>query len=172
MKHCMICDIEYPLSEYYKHPKMGDGYVNKCKSCCKKQAKERHDLLIQDPNFVESEKARARDKYYRLYTGIKADPEIKKKAMANYKAKYPEKVKAKNYTSNMKPTAKGNQFHHWSYNQEHYKDVIEMDVTEHRKLHRYMIYDQERMMYRTLNGVLLDTKEAHMAYYETLHDKD
>ena len=172
MKHCIICDIEYPLSEYYKHPKMGDGYLNKCKSCCKQQAKERHDLLIQDPNFVESEKVRGRDKYRRLYTGIKQDPEIKKRSIANYKAKYPEKDKAKKYTVNIKAKIHGNQLHHWSYNEDHYKDVIEMSVIEHRKLHRYMVYDQERMMYRTLNGVLLDTKDAHMAYYETLHNKD
>lgn len=40
--------------------------------------------------------------------------------------------------------------------------------SEHNKLHRYMTYDQERKMYRTTNGILLDTKERHLEYYHSL----
>jgi hypothetical protein len=54
--------------------------------------------------------------------------------------------------------------HHWSYNEEHQIDVIDLSQKDHFKAHRFIIYDQERMMYRNLEGVLLDTKEKHLKY--------
>jgi hypothetical protein len=30
--------------------------------------------------------------------------------------------------------------------------------------HRYLIYDEERKMYRTINNILLDTKAEHEKY--------
>ena len=56
------------------------------------------------------------------------------------------------------------EIHHWSYNEEHYKDVIHLTKKEHSKAHRFIIYDQERMMYRNLEGILLETKERHLKY--------
>jgi hypothetical protein len=65
----------------------------------------------------------------------------------------------------MKPLIKGNQLHHWSYNKEHYKDVIELTPKEHHKAHRFIVYDQERMMYRTFDkNLLLDTRERHETF--------
>ncbi len=58
----------------------------------------------------------------------------------------------------------GYHLHHWSYKPEHQLDVIELTSEHHYIVHRHTIYDQEQMMYRTKDGVLLDSKESHNLY--------
>jgi len=174
-KICFKCKEEKELSEFYTHKQMADGHLNKCKTCTKKDSDKREKELRKDNDWVVKEKKRGREKYHRLYFDGRHYPsaENKKLTMARYKLKFPEKINAKNYTSRLLKSDKNNEWHHWSYNKEHYKDVFELSKLEHNKLHRYLIYDQERMMYRrTDNNELLDTKERHIAYYESLKDKD
>lgn len=171
MKNCIICNKKKPLTDYYKHSQMSDGYLNKCKDCCKIQAKEREELLRKNPKWAEKERTRHRDKYHRLeYREIhKPTYEQKKVQMKRYIDKYPEKLQAKLNSQNLKVNIKGNNLHHWSYNEEHYKDVIELSVKDHATIHRFTTYDQERMMYRiSSNGILLDTREKSIEFYNAL----
>jgi len=170
-KECIICGEFKILSHFYKHKAMADGHLNKCIGCCKIQSKEREKKLRQNADWVEKEKERARQKYHKLGYKDKHKPtyEMKKIAIQNYKNKYPEKQLAKQSSLHLKPIENGNHLHHWSYNKEHWKDVIELSIEQHNLAHRYMIYDQERMMYRTLDGILLETKEIHLNYIKYLN---
>lgn len=169
-KECIICGEHQLLSAFYKHKAMADGHINKCKTCCKKQAKSREEKLRESSEWIKKEKERHRKKYHRLNykDKHKPSPEQKKKAIDSYKTKYPEKQLAKQASGSLKPKTKGNQLHHWSYNEKHWKDVIELNVKDHNTIHRHIVYDQERMMYRTLDGLLLDSRESSLLYYNTI----
>lgn len=163
MKKCFKCGVELELSEFYKHKRMSDGHLGKCKSCTKLDAKRRYDLMVDSsPGFIEKERKRGREKYRRLYVGTgKSDP----KSNLLYSIRYPEKKKALSASGKMQKPFDGAEKHHWSYNEEHYKDVIWLTKREHGKAHRFIVYDQERMMYRRCdNNQLLDTKISHEQY--------
>jgi len=165
-KACFKCGVVKPLSDFYKHAQMKDGHLNKCKECTKSDSLADYNRLSTDPIWIEKEKERNREKYRRLNYRDSKKPsyESKKEAIKRHFDKYPEKRFAKNVTTELVHTFDGSTFHHWSYNKEHYKDVIELIFKDHKKAHRFIIYDQEQMMYRTLDGILLDTKERHLEY--------
>jgi hypothetical protein len=159
MKKCFKCGIEKELSMYYVHNKMADGHLNKCIECAKTDVKNRYVVLIKDDNFIESERKRGRKKYHRLYAGT---AKASKKRNIDYSIKYPEKVKCKSLSGNLKKPFEGAEKHHWSYNIEHAKDVIWLSKKDHMKAHRFIVYDNERIMYRRYDtNILLDTKESH-----------
>jgi 5-methylcytosine-specific restriction endonuclease McrA len=69
-KVCKDCRVEKDLSEFYKHPGMADGHLNKCKLCVSARVRtNRRERLEQ---YAQYEKARAnlphrveaRRKYY------------------------------------------------------------------------------------------------------------
>lgn len=148
---------------------MKDGHLNKCKVCVINYVQGYYREKIKNPEYVEKQRARCRDKYHRLNYKTKQNQttEQKREVMNRYKAKYPEKAKAKNYTHNIN-CKKGNNLHHWSYNEKHLKDVIELSIADHNLIHRHMTYDQEYFMYRNSDGMLLSTKIKHKNYIDKI----
>lgn len=168
MKKCKRCGIEKELSEYYKHNQMSDGTLNICKKCKKLEESIRYSKNALDESWIEKERKRGRIKAKKYK--YKQCTEVKKRAIAKHKEKFPEKLLAKNRSQRLNRKAGFNN-HHWSYNEEHYKDVITIDLKKHMKAHRFLKYDQEFFMYRTIvefdglpSGILLDTKDRHHRY--------
>lgn len=162
MKKCKYCQKEFPLSFFSKNKLTVDGHISKCKNCEREYSKNKYLIRKQDPDFVEKERKRGREKYRKLYAG-RGKANIK--GNERYRQKYPEKELARNKSANMKKPFEGAEKHHWSYNLKDAKDVIWLSKKQHMKAHRFIIYDQERRMYRRCdNNVLLDTKESHEEY--------
>lgn len=173
-KQCFKCKQELSVNEFYKNKGLSDGYLGKCKTCAKKDSSLREKKMRQNPEWVEEEKKRGREKYYRLgYKGLyKPSPKRKKEILRKYLQKYPEKALATRFTGIfLDKKNKDTHFHHWSYNEKDWLDIIELHYKDHAFIHRYMIYDPERMMYRTLEGVLLDSKEKHIDYFNKCKNK-
>ena len=161
MKNCKNCQIEKPLSEYYKHGMMAEGILNVCKDCVKARTTNRIKELKDNPDWVKLERYRCRIKS-RKRTGP-IDLEKKKEYMMGYKERYPEKIRAKILSQYIKCDP-GHQKHHWSYQECDGKSVFFLTVMDHALIHRFLIYDKAAMKYRTIDGKLLDTKERHRAY--------
>lgn len=83
MKRCFKCGLEKTLSEFYKHPGMADGHLNKCKDCAKKDVKERRKA---NPHVREYDRKR----------GNRQSGEYFKR----YRKRYPKKYHAHTWVNN------------------------------------------------------------------------
>lgn len=137
---------------------MRDGTINKCKDCCRNQAKLRHYEKSKNIDWLESERIRGREKYKRLgYSEIQKERN----------KKIPWKDKLKNINRNLK-IKKGFEAHHWSYQDEYIFDVIVVDRKKHKKIHKFLLLDINSRMFKDLGGNLLNTKELHISYLKKM----
>ena len=58
LKTCFKCNQEKPVSEFYKHPKMGDGHLGKCKECTKKDVHEHREKNIEKIREYDRERSK------------------------------------------------------------------------------------------------------------------
>ena len=151
-KQCIKCHRILPVSDFYVHPRMKDGYLNKCKECCKDDMRKLYDEKCQDESWMEKERARGRDKYHRK--------RYKKTTLAKEKARrYPALRGAKGYWKRHADIPSGMELHHWNYNLPY--DVIVLSKSLHSRLHSAIEFELERGIY-SYQGELLDTLQKHL----------
>ena len=158
LKKCFKCGKEKDRSEFYKHPQMGDGLLGKCKECTKIDSKKTYTTKAKNDAWFLKERERTREKFHRLGYSTK-----------EFWEKHPEKAKA--YIASQRMNTQNGVRHHWSYLPEHRRDIFDITVQQHHTIHRFMKYDQEQMMYRDLEGVLIDSREKAEAYYQKCYLK-
>lgn len=119
-KKCRGCGEERPLNGFYKHPKMSDGHLNKCKPC----VRERVNNHRRDN--IERYRAYDRRRGFRVYDPDKvvARRKVRDALKSGVLTKHPCVVCGDNKS----------EAHHHDYNKP--IDVIWLCKTHHAKLHR------------------------------------
>ena len=93
MKVCRDCHVEKDLSEFYKHARMGDGYLNKCKSCVKQRVNNHRDDNIEKVREYDRQRAKfpKRAEAKKAYSQTEKYKASQRVRMQRYIEKYPLK---------------------------------------------------------------------------------
>ena len=165
-KACRKCKVIKETSQFPLDKRGRNGLSWRCRACLAIYSKQIYEKRKLNPIWVEAQKdaSRKRAKEYRKEAKVRKNKQSNKNYKLLYSEKYPEKIRAQSVMSYLlkKISVKGSIWHHWSYNEEHLKDVILLTINEHAKAHRFLIYDQERYMFRRYDtNELLDNKSRH-----------
>lgn len=152
-KVCFKCKKEKPLSEFYKHKAMGDGYLGKCKECTKNDVKVKYVENIQNDDYIEKERARGREKYKRL----------KYSERTQYKKPYSRGTRSiHKFFKKLDINLDGKELHHWNYTLKY--DVFILNIRAHKLIHKTIKYNEILNCFETLEGIVLNTKKLHYEY--------
>ena len=93
MKKCFKCHQIKPLNEFYRHQKMADGHLGKCKECTKSDTSKVYARKMLDPILHEMELDRSKRKYLKSKAEGKATNQSAA-AKAKWRKDNPHKHKA------------------------------------------------------------------------------
>lgn len=159
-KVCFKCGLRKPLSEFYKHPMMGDGHLNKCKECTKRDVHKDYLRKSEDPVWVEKERARGREKFKRL--GYKYKFKMIR-SINPLEAGISKRARRRGYDT------KGKELHHWNYNKPFSVFLVPRKI--HKLLHRHLIVNYNDKFCYTENKERLQTVEQAEKYFNEVISK-
>lgn len=157
-KVCFKCGAFQPLSDFYRHPAMADGHLNKCKECTKQDVKENREKNLERVQEYDRNRPNREERVKRACEKIKArkesDPEYKER-VRNIKREWAERnqhkrkaqfaatnavrdgrLERKTSCEHCGVVGKPLQKHHWSYLEEHWLDVVWLCTKCHGAEHR------------------------------------
>lgn len=162
-KACFKCGETKQLSDFYKHPRMGDGHVNKCKECNKQDVREnrkkREDYYNAYDRLRNTEDHR---KEYNKRNESKPERQAKIKAYKHeWNKRYDAKKKAataavsnalrdgkiEKWPCWVCGTTESVEGHHPNYDAP--LDVIWLCTKHHAEVHREHVHEQDRILLET-----------------------
>lgn len=157
---CKQCKETLPVSEFYRNKNCREGHEPKCKSCIRSSANDRYQMKSRtDPEWVFNERNRTRI----AGNVARANGNDRQHPRKDIDKDCPKYGASK--AAHALSRESGFHNHHWSYQEDHWKDTVKLRISDHYKIHRFTIYDSERLQYRTIHGVLLDTRASAEHYY-------
>lgn len=155
MKRCFKCQQMKPIDEFYKHSQMGDGRLNKCKECTKKDVgKNRQENLERIRAYDKlrgsmPHRVAARKEYAKTEAGKIAHS----RALKKQKITSPKKTKARNAVSNALRDGRlvrlpclvcgeNSEAHHPDYDRP--LDVVWLCNKHHREAHALVANDDSK----------------------------
>ncbi|MGN0929857.1 MAG: hypothetical protein ACI4N3_04415 [Alphaproteobacteria bacterium] len=145
-KICFKCKRELPITNFYRHPQMYDGHLNKCKDCTKKDVSSNYFRNIENEDYIEKERQRGREKYHRLYSSLKK------------KSSHNENKNTRRFLRTKGINCSGMEIHHWDYNLKN--DIFLLSPRNHKKIHSLLLFDKESKKFIYKNEII-ETKEKH-----------
>jgi ribosomal protein S27AE len=96
MKTCFKCGETKPTTEFYRHKMMADGFLGKCKTCTKRDAREHRAENIERYREYDRVRGRTEDRKKRAaeYAKTPTGKAISNKAKAEWSARNKEKKAA------------------------------------------------------------------------------
>lgn len=159
-KVCFKCGRLLPLDDFYKHSRMGDGHLNKCKECTKKDVKRHYERKSADESWVEKERIRGREKFKRLgYAGKFRSI----RRICPEEANMSKVLRTKGYDTS------GKEAHHWNYNRPY--SVFLISRKAHKRIHLHLkVNDKDKYCY-TEDGKRLENVDQAVTYFSSILDQ-
>lgn len=96
MKRCFKCGEEKSFDEFYKHGRMGDGYLGKCKECTKADTRQNRMAKIEYYRLYDRKRASMPHRIA-LNKAVQARPhnvERAKRSRKSWELRFPERREA------------------------------------------------------------------------------
>lgn len=139
--------------------------MNKCKQCTKDGAKKRHYQLSKNPEWVESERSRNKEKWHRLGYKEKqlewnaSRPWTKNSTYKNLKRNVKAAVRLGNIPG--LNSVQGLELHHWNYNK--LESFFLLTPSQHKRLHAQLTFDEVSLTYKYQDRGLSNPEEHAIA---------
>ena len=155
-KKCFKCGLILPITEFYAHPEMADGHLNKCKSCSKKDVHKNYMKNIEDDAYVEKERKRGRDKYKKYHY----------KRSERNKYLNISKNTRRNFETKFGKLPKDIVLHHWNYDKP--QSIILLNSKVHSRLHKLITINRNTNTFVVKEtGEKLDSMEKHLEFVKS-----
>lgn|SRR5574344_2301020 len=156
IKECFKCHRLLPIDMFYKHPRMSDGHLNKCKECTKKDSIVNYERHCYDESWMEKERQRGREKFKKY----------KYKCSKSYQT---NKIKhSRRYIKRRGYDLSGKVIHHWNYHLPY--SVFVMSPRAHHRIHVHLHTSDRDFLQYTDDGSVLDSIEKCESYYRMILD--